>query len=239
MMIRFIGHMCHYTTATSACAVMFAVPDHVVKVRIQEKYTNLNTRDPEWVHCWEASRSVVRFSSTGATATAHDLTGLLPVPGLSVLGGAGGNVHADVVTPNPRGDFNAFVELPFGDYGIEDWYLHKATFNGGKSFICVPRTITFSAPSTSDWHITGIANPPTLTHDAVVTITNLELKTTTAAHYQFHGRLFDPPISPANPVVPSTNPSVCGDGTRDGYVPQCGDDGQQDLSVECSNTRYP
>jgi hypothetical protein len=239
MIIRFIGHMCHYTTAKSAHAVMFAVPDHIVKLRVQEKYTDLSTGDPEWVHCWKIEKSIVKFTSTGATSTAYDLTGLLPVPSLSLLGGAGGKVHADVLTPDPKGDFNAFVELPHGDYGIEDWYLHKATFNTGKSFVCVPRTITFNAPSTNIWKITGIANPPILTEDAVITITNLELNATTVSHYHYHGRLFDPKITPANPMLPSTNPPRCGDGTKDGYVPLCENDGQQDLSVECSNSRYP
>lgn len=239
MIIRFIGHMCHYTTSKSAHAVMFAVPDHIVMLRVEEKYTEFNTGDPGYVYCREIKKSVVKFSSKGASSTAYDLTGLLPVPSLSLLGGASAKVHDDVMTPNPTGDFNVFVELPFGDYGIEDWFYNKPTFNTGKTFICVPRTITFNAPSTDFWKVTGVPDITYLTEDAEITITNLELTATGAAHYHYHGRLFYPKIIPANPVLPSTNPPRCIEGKKDGYVPKCDNEGEQDLGVECSNTRYP
>jgi hypothetical protein len=238
MNIRFIGHMSQATDGANSFAVVFKVPKHVPRLIVVGKHIVGHTGDPDEIVCFALAGRTITFTTTGGTATAVDLSGLVPVPSLMVLGGINRVVHTNAKARKPGGNFNAFVNVPFGSYGIEDFFPKKATFNG-KDFFCMPRVITFDAPSTATFIVSGLASALTVTKDAEVTITNLEISAT-SAHFHLHGTLFDPPIPAATIKTPSqTGAPVCLDGTDEPDVPECPDAGEEDLSVECSNTRYP
>jgi len=233
MRIRFIGLITHFEDSAGDGFVVLPVEaSHVARLIV-------NTRDIDG----ESETSIGRrcFSLAGRISfprvEALDRRGLAGVAKLTAIGGGTATVDPDVFTKTTNARLKAFVDLPGGRYGIEDWFPNHATFNG-VHYHCMPRTVTLDTRAIGPLSVSGLGSALTLKPHATVTITNLESNLLAPGQFGIYGNVFSPPLATLQiPVEDVARP--CAHGTAVANIPQCPQEPAQTAGVECSNSAYP
>jgi hypothetical protein len=235
MRIRFMGLICH--VASEDVAVLMKADDHIPLLRVPNRFRTGFSDQATGTICYLLTSRTVSFDLSAGTVVRTGLTG---VPKLSELGATSVTLDANVGThdaTDTSDGLEAFVELPAGTYGVEDWYALKGTIAISGSAVCVARTVIFDATATSTITVSGLGTSLSLKPGAIVTVTNLEAVPNSTSHFSAYGNLFDPPASITSPSLSMT---VCDAGTDEYAIPTCSDDaGYLNIGVECSNSTYP
>jgi|GEM_PF-3463206 len=236
MKIRFMGLISHVLdTNNKNVAVLIKEANHVARFVVPVKDTVGGDPDDLTNRCFDLDGKDISFSLAGGV----DRTGFHAVASLSDIGGAGGVLHPDLIKRVTGNLFRGFVEIDGGFYSVADYFEEKASFNGGKSFDCLPRTVLFtSTDQTSNVTVSGLPSALVLKPSAVVTIKNLDLRVGAPPHFELHGTIFKPAKTLATISGSTSSTDKCKSGTP-AVVPVCPKEVDQDMSVECANSRYP
>jgi hypothetical protein len=235
MRIRFMGLICHVDDED--VAVLMTADDHIPLLRVPNRFRTGFDDNATGTICDLLSDRTISFSLSSGTVSRTGLTG---VPKLSDLGATSVTLHANVALKDATDhsdSLEAFVVLPAGSYGVEDWYALKGTIAISGSPVCVARTVIFDATASSSITVSGLASSLSLKPNAIITVTNLEAVPNSTSHFSTYGDLFDPPASITSPSLSLT---VCPEGSDEYAIPTCTDDGGYlNIGVECSNSTYP
>jgi hypothetical protein len=247
MRIRFIGlitHMLEKTDPNKGFVVLPAATDHYPRLMVYEGDLDGNPDDPLGKR--------ICYGLNGHTVFDHveplNRRRLAGVTKLNDVGGAGHTILNEVYAKTPTANLTAFVDLPGGEYGIEEWFEYRASFNNGVRR-CMPFSVLLHTRATSTINVTGglldiTTNPPTpvaslkLKPFATVTITNVEPDTIPlpAGDFLAYQKLFSAGATIHRPVVDTSQ--ACDHGQNAHSIPRC-NNVQQTATVECSNSQYP
>jgi hypothetical protein len=161
------------------------------------------------------------------------------IPEVRKLKSGGGDIDDDVHNrQNTKGKFAAFVELPDGSFSVKDYYVPGVIF-ANVNFGCLARTTTYEFNPRGDvkFTIEGTGLYAVVAPNAEIYITNTvpEGMVHMGSHYESYRALFDPPAPSIHSPVESNTP--CPKGSTPPARSTC--TVQQDLAVDCSNTRFP